>query len=241
MMLSLTAPNGRDLRVGASDDAHPNTRFWALTIGSIGVVYGDIGTSPLYAFREAIVAATSGGDVTRVAVLGVLSLIFWALIVIVTLKYVLLLLRADNNGEGGTLTLMALAQRALGRGTPLLFLLGTISGALFYGDAVITPALSVLSAVEGLKVATPAFEPYVVPLTVIILVALFAVQSLGTAQVAAFFGPITLVWFVAIAVPGLRQIAAEPTILHALNPWHAIRFLGGHGMIGLIALGAVFL
>jgi len=227
--------------LGASGSARPATSFWALTVGSIGVVYGDIGTSPLYAFREAIVAATSGGEVTRVAVLGVLSLIFWALIVIVTLKYVLLLLRADNNGEGGTLTLMALAQRALGRSTPTLFLLGTISGALFYGDAVITPALSVLSAVEGLKVATPAFEPYVVPLTVIILVGLFAVQSRGTAQVAAFFGPITLVWFSAIAIPGIQQIAGNPTVLYALNPWHTVDFLGTHGIIGLVTLGAVFL
>src|SRR5689334_16404791 len=158
MMLSLTAPQGSDLSA-RHDEISPGTSFWALTLGSIGVVYGDIGTSPLYAFREAIVAATSGGEVTQAAVLGVLSLIFWALIVIVTLKYVLLLLRADNNGEGGTLTLMALAQRALGRSTPILFLLGTISGALFYGDAVITPALSVLSAVEGLKVVTPSFDP----------------------------------------------------------------------------------
>jgi len=127
MMLSVTAPHGSELPVHGSGEAHP-TSFWALTLGSIGVVYGDIGTSPLYAFREAIVAATGGGEVTRAAVFGVLSLIFWALIVIVTLKYVLILLRADNNGEGGTLTLMALAQRALGRSTPLLFLLGTISG-----------------------------------------------------------------------------------------------------------------
>jgi KUP system potassium uptake protein len=241
MMLSLTAPTGSDLRAGASGVARHPTSFWALTIGSIGVVYGDIGTSPLYAFREAITAATAGGEVTPTAVLGVLSLIFWALIVVVTLKYVLLLLRADNNGEGGTLTLMALAQRALGRSTPLLFLLGTISGALFYGDAVITPALSVLSAVEGLKVATPAFEPYVIPLTVVVLVGLFAVQSRGTAHVAAFFGPITLVWFIAIALPALQQIAANPSVLHALNPWHAISFLGTHGTIGLVTLGAVFL
>src|SRR5437764_11167443 len=228
MMLSLTAPSGSDLRASASDDARHPTSFWALTLGSIGVVYGDIGTSPLYAFREAIAAATAGGEVTAAAVLGVLSLIFWALIIIVTLKYVLLLLRADNNGEGGTLTLMALAQRALGRSTPILFLLGTISGALFYGDAVITPALSVLSAVEGMKVATPAFEPYVVPLTVVILIALFAVQSRGTAKVAALFGPITLIWFIAIAIPGIREIAGNPTVLHALNPWHAVYFLGSH-------------
>src|SRR3954469_9158137 len=241
MMLSLNAPTGSDLRASASDDARHPASFWALTVGSIGVVYGDIGTSPLYAFREAITAATAGGEVTPTAVLGVLSLIFWALVVIVTLKYVLILLRADNNGEGGTLTLMALAQRALGRSTPLLFLLGTISGALFYGDAIITPALSVLSAVEGLKIATPAFEPYVVPLTVLILVALFAVQSRGTAQVAAFFGPITLLWFIAIAIPGIREIAANPTVLHALNPWHAVHFLSSHGIIGLVTLGAVFL
>jgi len=241
MMLSLTAPQGSDLSARHDADARPATGFWALTVGSIGVVYGDIGTSPLYAFREAIVAAKAGGEVTQAAVFGVLSLIFWALIVIVTLKYVLILLRADNNGEGGTLTLMALAQRALGRSTPVLFLLGTISGALFYGDAVITPALSVLSAVEGLKIATPAFEPYIVPLTVVILVALFAVQSRGTAQVAAFFGPITLVWFIAIAIAGLYQIAAMPSVLYALNPWHAVSFLGSNGTIGLITLGAVFL
>src|SRR2546423_10723222 len=241
MMLSLTAPTGSDLRAGASDDARPPTSFGALTIGSIGVVYGDIGTSPLYAFREAIVAATAGGEITSAAVFGVLSLIFWALIVIVTLKYVLLLLRADNNGEGGTLTLMALAQRALGRSTPVLFLAGTVSGWLFDGDAVITPALSVLSAVEGLKIATPAFEPYVVPLTVVILVALFAVQSRGTAQVATFFGPVMLVWFIAIAIPALHQIAAMPSVLYALNPWHAVSFLGSHGTVGLVTLGAVFL
>src|SRR5947199_7157529 len=237
MMLSLTAPQGSDL--AARHDGEGHSGFWALTLGSIGVVYGDIGTSPLYAFREAIVAAIAGGEVTQTAVLGVLSLIFWALIIVVTLKYVILLLRADNNGEGGTLTLMALAQRALGRSTPILFLLGTISGALFYGDAVITPALSVLSAVVGLKVATPAFDPYIVPLTVVILVALFAVQSRGTARVAAFFGPVMLVWFIAIALPALYQIAAAPEVLLALNPWHAVSFLGSHGTIGLVTLGAV--
>jgi KUP system potassium uptake protein len=240
-MSHVAASHGSDEPVVANGDARPATSFWALTVGSIGVVYGDIGTSPLYAFREAIAAATAGGAVTRAAVLGVLSLIFWALIVTVTLKYVVILLRADNNGEGGTLTLMALAQRALGRTTPLLFLLGTISGALFYGDAVITPALSVLSAVEGLKIATPAFDPYVVPLTVVILIALFAVQSRGTARVAAFFGPVMLVWFVAIAIPALYQIAAVPDVLFALNPWHAVSFLGSHGVIGLVTLGAVFL
>ena len=173
--------------------------------------------------------------------LGVLSLILWALIVVVTLKYVVILLRADNKGEGGTLALMALAQHALGKSAGPVVLLGIISGALFYGDAVITPALSVLSAVEGLKIVTPAFDPYVVPLTVVILIALFAVQSRGTASVAAFFGPITLVWFVAIAVAGLWHIAADPSVLAAINPVYGVRFLASHGMIGLITLGAVFL
>src|SRR3979490_93018 len=158
-------------------NAHSTAGFKALMIGSIGVVYGDIGTSPLYALREAVVAASGhAGAVTPQAVLGVLSLILWALIIVVTLKYVLILLRADNNREGGTLALMALAQRALGPRGGAVVLLGIISAALFYGDAIITPALSVLSAVEGLKVATPAFDSYIVPLTAVILVALFAVQ-----------------------------------------------------------------
>src|SRR5262249_51165312 len=151
----------------------------------------------------AIVAAGGpGGLVTRAAGFGVLSLILWALILIVTIKYVLILLRADNNGEGGTLTLMALAQRALGRSGSVVVLLVIISGALFYGDALITPALSVLSAIEGLKVATPAFDEYVVPLTIVILLALFAVQSRGTGRVGLFFGPIMTVWFIVIAIPG---------------------------------------
>src|SRR5215203_6362319 len=180
--------------------AHTGAGFWLLSLGSIGVVYGDIGTSPLYALREAVVAAVgSEGAPTRDAVFGVLSLILWALIVTVTLKYVVILLCADNKGEGGTLALMALAQHAIGKATGPLVLLGIISGALFYGDAVITPALSVLSAIEGLKIVTPTFDPYVVPLTVVILVALFAVQSYGTAKVAAYFGPITLIWFIALA------------------------------------------
>src|SRR5229473_3503781 len=174
--------------------------LWALSLGSVGVVYGDIGTSPLYAFREAVVAAVETGPVTRDIVLGVLSLILWALIVVVTLKYVLILLRADNNGEGGTLSLTALAFRALGRRHGGVFMLGIIGAAMFYGDSVITPAISVLSAVEGLKVMTPGLDHYVLPLTVFILVALFAVQSRGTAKVSTLFGPVTLIWFLAIAV-----------------------------------------
>ena len=222
--------------------AKARSRFWLLTVGSIGVVYGDIGTSPLYALREAVVAAVgTDGAPTHDAVLGVLSLILWALIVIVTLKYVVILLRADNKGEGGTLALMALAQRALGRSAGAVVLLGIISGALFYGDAIITPALSVLSAIEGLKIVTPAFDPYVVPLTIVILIALFAVQSRGTARVAAFFGPVMLVWFAAIAAAGIWQIAGDPRVLAAFNPLHGASFLANHGLIGLITLGAVFL
>ena len=217
-----------------------SARFWALTIGSIGVVYGDIGTSPLYALREAVVAAAHGGTATSEAVLGVLSLILWALIFIVTLKYVVILLRADNNGEGGTLALMALALRGT-QSAPVITLLGIIGAALFFGDALITPAISVLSAIEGLKIVTPAFDPYVVPLTVIILVALFAVQSRGTASVAAFFGPITTVWFIAIAIPGIAYIASNPTVLLAFNPYYGVAFLATHGVIGLVTLGAVFL
>ncbi len=223
-------------------EAHSTATFRALMLGSIGVVYGDIGTSPLYAMREAVVAASEAATAaTPQAVLGVLSLILWALIVVVTLKYVVILLRADNNGEGGTLALMALAQRAVGKGAPVIVLLGIISGALFYGDAVLTPALSVLSAIEGMKLITATFEHYVVPLTLIILVALFAVQSRGTARVAAFFGPIMCVWFAVIAVAAVPQIARHPEVLQAFNPLHAVSFMLHHGLIGFVTLGAVFL
>src|SRR5438045_1236207 len=188
---------------GVSKD---NSSFYALTLGSVGVVYGDIGTSPLYAFREAVMAAGESGPITREIVLGVLSLILWALIVVVTVKYVLILLRADNNGEGGTLSLTALARRALGRSTTLVFLLGVIGASMFLGDSVITPAISVLSAVEGLKLAAPQFEHFVLPITVVILFGLFAVQRHGTASVATFFGPIMATWFIAIAIAGLLHI-----------------------------------
>ncbi len=241
MSTSLAAPPGGVIPANGNGEPHSSASFWALTVGSVGVVYGDIGTSPLYAFREAVTAASAGGTLTRDAVLGVLSLILWALIVVVTLKYVLILLRADNKGEGGTLALMALAQRALGKSAGAVVLCGIISAALFYGDAIITPALSVLSAIEGLKLVTPAFDHYIVPLTVVILVALFAVQSRGTAKVAAFFGPITAVWFIAIAIPGMAFVAGNPEVLLAFYPGYAVTFLASHGVIGLITLGAVFL
>jgi KUP system potassium uptake protein len=217
------------------------TSLWALTIGSIGVVYGDIGTSPLYAFRVAVTTATGENGPTSVIIYGILSLILWSLIVIVTLKYVLILLRADNNGEGGTLTLMALAQRAMGQAAVWVPAFGIIGAALFYGDALITPAVSVLSAIEGLNEYNPHFGPFVMPLTGLILVVLFAVQMRGTARVAAFFGPVMCVWFVAIALPGVYYVGTNPAILLAFNPAYGVEFLLQHGVIGLATLGAVFL
>src|ERR1700675_605919 len=242
MTTDVVAPAPETAAAHGHGDAHSTAGFKALMIGSIGVVYGDIGTSPLYAFREAVVAASGpGGVATYAAVLGVLSLILWALIFVVTLKYVVILLRADNHGEGGTLALMALAQRAVTKGAGAIVLLGIISGALFYGDAVITPALSVLSAIEGIKLVTATFDPYVVPLTVIILVVLFAVQSRGTARVRAFFGPVMCVWFGIIAIAAIPQIMQHPEVLLALNPLHAVSFMLHHGIIGFVTLGAVFL
>jgi KUP system potassium uptake protein len=241
MTSEVAAPAPETTAANGHADTHSTAGFAALTLGSIGVVYGDIGTSPLYALREAVIAASAGGAVTSQAVLGVLSLILWALIIVVTLKYVVILLRADNNGEGGTLALMALAQRGVTRGAVTIVLLGIISGALFYGDAVITPALSVLSAIEGIKLVTAALDPYVVPLTVLILLALFAVQSRGTARVASFFGPIMLVWFAIIAIAAVPAVARQPEVLLSLNPLYAVSFMLHHGIIGFVTLGAVFL
>src|ERR1700682_2632464 len=242
MTSDVVVPDPKPAAAKGHRHAHSTAGFKALMLGSIGVVYGDIGTSPLYALREAVVAASGhAGTVTPQAVLGVLSLILWALIIVVTLKYVLILLRADNHGEGGTLALMALAQRAVSHGAGAIVLLGIVSGALFYGDAVITPALSVLSAIEGIKLVTAAFDPYVVPLTVIILLVLFAVQSRGTARVAAFFGPVMCVWFGVIAIAAISPIMQHPEVLFALNPLYAVSFMIHHGVIGFVTLGAVFL
>lgn len=241
MNTNVAAPAAETPAAHGQADTHSTASFAALTLGSIGVVYGDIGTSPLYALREAVNAASAGGPPTTYAILGVISLILWALVIVVTLKYVLILLRADNHGEGGTLALMALAQRAVARGAGTIVLLGIISGALFYGDAVITPALSVLSAIEGVKLVTAAFDPYVVPMTIAILVLLFAVQSRGTARVAAFFGPIMLIWFVIIAIAAVPPILRQPEVLWAINPYYAFYFMLHHGVIGFVTLGAVFL
>jgi KUP system potassium uptake protein len=241
MTSEVVAPAPETAAAAGHAAAHSTASFGALTLGSIGVVYGDIGTSPLYALREAVVAASAGKEASPEAVLGVLSSILWALIVVVTLKYVVFLLRADNHGEGGTLALMALAQRGVTKAAGAIVLLGIISAALFFGDAVITPALSVLSAIEGIKVDAPSLEPYIVPITVLILLVLFAVQSRGTARVAAFFGPIMLIWFVVIGVAALPAIARHPEALYSLNPLHAVSFMLHHGIVGFVTLGAVFL
>lgn len=210
-------------------------------MGSVGVVYGDIGTSPLYAFREAVSAAQQSGLGGRDAVLGVTSLILWALLLIVTLKYVLLLLRADNKGEGGTFALMALLQSGARLNPWLILGLGIIGASFFYGDSVITPAISVLSAVEGLKLIEPGLEVAVLPITIVILIGLFAVQPYGTAKVAAAFGPIMLVWFAALAIGGAVHIADDPGVFHAINPIYGIRFLATNGLAGIWVLGFVFL
>ena len=216
----------------------------ALSVGAIGVVFGDIGTSPLYAFREALGQAAIDGLVPE-EILGVLSLALWSLGLIVTIKYVTFLMRADNQGEGGVLALAALARRALGWRSRVAIVLGAAGAALFYGDAMITPALSVLSAVEGLRTlpggAHAVDETQIVLITMAILLALFLIQSRGTAGVSKLFGPVCIFWFLVIGGLGLWHIADEPGVLWALNPYHAVNFLVTHGMLGLFVLGAVFL
>jgi KUP system potassium uptake protein len=221
----------------------PAGRFAALTIGAIGVVYGDIGTSPLYAMKEAF-TGEHGMAVNPENVLGVLSLIFWSLIFVVSIKYVVLIMRADNKGEGGIMALMALVQRATADRSRLrwaLMSLGIFGAALFYGDGMITPAISVLSAVEGLEVATPALKPYVIPVTLAVLVALFIFQRQGTGRVGALFGPVMVLWFLTLAVLGTISIARYPDVLAALNPWHAVYFFEINQWRGFVVLGAVVL
>ena len=214
----------------------------ALTLGAIGVVYGDIGTSVLYAFKEVFVSGHVA--ITPDNVLGVLSLFFWALTAIVSLKYVVLIMRADNNGEGGLMALLALASMST-KGNPrmrsILIVLGVFGVALFFGDGVITPAISVLSAVEGLEILTPAAKPYVVPISLIVLTGLFLVQRRGTGDIGKFFGPITVVWFLAIGLLGVLQIVKNPSVLMALSPTYAIGFVVRHYELAFITLGAVFL
>jgi KUP system potassium uptake protein len=214
----------------------------ALTLGAIGVVYGDIGTSVLYAVKE--VFGSGHVPFTHANVYGILSILFWTLTVIVSLKYVVLVLRADNNGEGGLIAMLALASTAVKDRPALrqvLLAIGIFGTALFYGDGVITPAISVLSAVEGLEVISPHFKHYVVPITLLVLFALFAVQKRGTSGIGRFFGPITLVWFITIAALGVAQIVGHPEILGAINPLHALRFMWAQPGTTFIILGAVVL
>lgn len=219
---------------------HSAQRLWPLVIGAVGVVYGDIGTSPLYALRESLAGASEGGLLDS-EIIGIVSLLLWTLILIVSLKYVVLILRADNRGEGGTLSLVALAQGAIGRRTTAILALGVLGTALFFGDAIITPAISVLSAVEGLKLVTPAFDSLVLPIAVAIIAGVFWVQHNGTEQVSRFFGPITLVWFAVMAVLGALHIGDQTDILQSINPVHAGAFLWQHGLTSLPVMGSVFL
>ncbi len=218
-------------------------RLFGVGLTALGVVYGDIGTSPLYALRACFFGDTPLA-VTHENVLGVLSLIFWALLVVISVKYLLFVMRADNRGEGGILALLALldpCRRRTGWSCAIVVILGIFGAALLYGDGMITPAISVLSAVEGLAVATPALQPTVIPLTIVVLIALFAFQQQGTEKVGRVFGPIMVFWFIVLSILGIHAIIGNPTVLHALNPLHAIRFLMSNGHTGYLVLGGVFL
>ena len=231
------APGARLIRHRrAHDDTPTGRRLVRLALLALGVVFGDIGTSPLYAFREAF-HPHFGLQVTVAAVYGVLSLIVWMLFITVSVKYIVLVMRLDNRGEGGIMALLSLVPR----NRTIAVMLGLFGAALLYGDGVITPAISVLGAVEGLEVITPALGPYVVPASVVILLGLFLVQKRGTAGVGRIFGPIVLVWFVTIGTLGLAEISRDPGVLAALNPWYALRFLVEHGAAVLPVLGAVVL
>lgn len=227
-------------QAGADHHFPQKTSFAALALGSLGVIYGDIGTSPLYALRESLGHFKETG-VAEISVVGTVSLLIWALFFTVTAKYVLFLMHADNKGEGGTLSLLALAQAALGRSSAPVFLLGVAGAALFSGDAAITPAISVLSALEGLGLVTPVFAPYVLPLTIAVLLALFWAQRQGTAGIAVFFGPVMATFFLTIATLGAVHIPDSPQILLAFNPLRGLHFLASHGLLGFLVLGSVFL
>jgi len=213
-----------------------------LAVAAIGVVYGDIGTSPLYAFREALhVLADAEGAIARDSILGILSLILWSMILIVTCKYVSILLRIDNKGEGGTLALMALARRVIYKNTNVFLYLGILGAALFYADSMITPAISVLSAVEGIKTVAPDSDALIMPITVIILLGLFLFQSRGTASVSKLFGPVMVIWFSVLGVMGAMHIADDFHILLSFNPLYGLGFIADHTGIALFVMGAVFL
>lgn len=220
---------------------HSKESFRLLLLGAIGVVYGDIGTSPIYAFREALRAGAGGKAIASEDIFGVISLIFWALVLIVTVKYVLFVLRADNNGEGGILSLMALVRGVFKHQSSWTIAIGIIGASLFFGDAVITPAVSVLSAIEGMEIVAPDLEPIIVPLTVIVLLALFSVQRFGTGRVSLVFGAITFTWFLALGSFGLMHIVENVSILQALLPWHGVNYIVHNPTTSFAAVGAIFL
>jgi KUP system potassium uptake protein len=226
----------------AAHGHHPKGSLLALSAGAIGVVFGDIGTSPLYAFRETF-AGHHPLTPDRLHILGVLSLIFWSMMLVVTIKYVTIIMRADNKGEGGSLALLALINRKSEgkRWTRGIVLLGVFATALFYGDSMITPAISVLSAVEGLAVVEPGAAPLVLPIAITILVGLFAIQSRGTAKVGALFGPVMIVYFLVLAVLGVMHIISDPTIIAALNPYYAAQFFVTDKWLAFLAMGSVVL
>ncbi|MEO8560777.1 MAG: potassium transporter Kup [bacterium] len=223
--------------------SHGRGALAALSLAALGVVYGDIGTSPIYAMRESL-HGVHGVAPTEANVLGLLSLIFWALIFVISVKYLGFVMRADNGGEGGMIALTALVTPTTPSGRRrhrILVLLGLFGASLLYGDGMITPAISVLSAVEGLEVVTPVFLPYVIPITIVILVGLFAVQSHGTARIGSIFGPVMLLWFITLGLLGAVQVARNPSVFAALNPMYAARFFTVNGTNGLVVLGSVFL
>ena len=224
----------------ASGHDGANAKVMPLALAAIGIVYGDIGTSPLYTLKECL-SGVHGIGAGRESVLGILSLVLWALILVVTVKYVLFVMRADNRGEGGILALMSLAQTASPHRSMLVVAAGLLGSALFFGDGMITPAISVLSAVEGIEIAAPSLAEYVVPAAIGILVALFAVQRHGTAAVGRLFGPIMVLWFATLAILGVVQLVANPSVLAAVDPRYAVNFFAAHGFIGFLALGAVVL
>ncbi|WP_127900397.1 potassium transporter Kup [Solirhodobacter olei] len=236
-------PDGADVAPFAADDDEGQDHrggLFALTLGAVGVVYGDIGTSPIYAVRESL-RAVSGGGLERSEVIGVISTLIWTLVIIVTLKYVTLLLRADNRGEGGVLALYTLVRLAIGRRSFWVLALGIAGAALFFGDAIITPAISVLSAVEGLTLITPQAADVVLPATLGILFALFLVQRHGTGAVSVAFGPITAAWFLILALTGVHHLVQDPAILVAFDPRRAVGFLVEEGPVAFVVLGAIFL
>jgi KUP system potassium uptake protein len=230
------------MTVASLTSAEQPTLRQAALIGALGIVFGDIGTSPLYAYKEALRSA-SGVEALQPLVFGCISLVFWALAIVVSVKYVLVVMRATNDGEGGVMALTALAATALKHDgwREKAVLCGLVGAALFYGDCIITPAISVLSAVEGLEIATPVFKPYIVPIAAGILAALFLLQSRGTGRIGALFGPIMIVWFAVIGVAGIPHILARPDILEALNPAYGLDLVARHGWTGFHVLGSVFL